>query len=347
MGAGADGHFSMLAGSVPRSLPPGAVPPTFARVRPAYHTTRLRLQAWTPADAPARKAAVDAALGTLRPWFAWAADAPRPVEAHAALLAGHANDFAAGRWWGYGVWWHDRLIGALGVYRARALAARPSVRELSYWLVPDATGRGLATEAVGAVADAALAAPGVLALEIRVDPANEASARVPPRLGFFLRERVVGDRTDADGRPLDTLVWERPRTGLALRVGSAADLPGIAAVRASRAAGDGCASPTTPADDAAAVAAGRCWVWCEAAEVLGFAAIAGADGEAAWTVCVRPAAEGRGIGSALLAQATDALWALGHRRLALRAAVGSRGERVARAAGWVAGERTGMLLRVL
>lgn len=311
-------------------------------MRPEYRTPRLVLRGWTPADAPERKRAVDAALGRLRPWFPWAADDPRPVAEHAALLATHAADFVAGRWWGYGVWRPPAerrdapaLIGAVGVYRARQDAARPSVRELSYWLTPDAAGRGYATEAVGALADAALAAPGVLRLEIRIDPANLPSARVPPRLGFHLRERVVGDRTSVDGRPLDTHVWERVRTPARLRPATLADLPRLRAVRAAA-----CASRhvRAEADDAATLAAaverGLCWAWADDAGVQGFAAAHPGGGSEVWALCVDPAAEGRGAGAALLAQITDVLWTFGHRRLTLAAQPGSRAARVCRAAGW-------------
>jgi RimJ/RimL family protein N-acetyltransferase len=314
-------------------------------MRAEYRTPRLVLRAWSPADAAARKAAVDAALAQLRPWFPWAADDPRPVEDHATLLAAHAADFADGRWWGFGVWrapdaagcTAPRLVGSAGVYRARQDAARPSVRELSYWLTPEARGRGYATEAVGALAREALGAPGVLRLEIRIDPANEPSCRVPPRVGFHLRERVVGDRTDRDGRPMDTLVWERLRAPARLRPATHADVPRLRAIRwAVRENRLPHPDAVAAADYHAAIERGLCWVWADDAGVHGFAAGHPAGGAEVWAVFVDPAAEGRGAGSALLAQVTDVLWALGHRRLTLSTQPGSRAERMYRAAGWVA-----------
>jgi RimJ/RimL family protein N-acetyltransferase len=316
-------------------------------MRSEYRTRRLLLRAWSPADAPYRKRAVDTALDTLRPWFPWAADDPRTVEAHAVLLAAYAGDFAAGRWWGYGIWrghgspgataGDSTLIGALGVYRARHDAARPSVRELSYWLTPDAAGRGYATEAVQAAADAALGDPGVLHLEIRIDPANDASARVPPRLGFHLRERLTGDRTDRGGRPLDTLVWERHRTPAHLRPARPEDIPRLQCIRG--AVGENRLlrpGAVTRADYEVVVERRLCWVWADAAGVQGFASGHPDGGPEVWAVFVHPAAEGRGAGSALLAQVTDALWALGHRRLTLATEPGTRAERMYRAAGWTA-----------
>lgn len=315
-------------------------------MRPAYCTPRLVVRAWTPADAPARKAAVDVNLDHLRPWFPWAAADPRPVEEHAALLATQAADFAAGRWWSYGVWRPEptgevdgaggaALVGAVGVYRARQDVARPSVREISYWLTAAATGRGYATEAVGAIAEAALAEPGVLGLEIRVDPANAPSARVPPRLGFALRERLAGDRTGLSGEPLDTLVWERRHYPVRLRPATPADVPRLQAIRvAARGNRPACAGVATAAHDREAVAAGLCWVWADAAGVQGFACgHPGGIGEI-WALAVDPRIEGRGADDALVAQLTDVLWARGHRRLMLRVPAGSPAEALYQFAGW-------------
>lgn len=307
-----------------------------------YHTPRLVVRAWTREDAPARKAAIDANLDRLRPWFPWAASDPRAVEEHARLLDGQVADFAAGHWWSYGVWRAHpagaaALVGALGVYRARQDAARPSVRELSYWLTREFTGQGIASEAVGALADAALAEPGVLALEIRVDPANVASARVPPRLGFALRERLVGDRTGPDGQPLDTCVWERVRAPVRLRPAVPGDVPRLQAIHAvdceHRLASPGL---VTIGDYHALVAAGWCWVWADDQGVRGFAAAHPSGAPEVWALCVDPPAAGHGVGAALLAQITDVLWASGYRRLTVSTVAGSRAERVYRAAGWVA-----------
>ena len=311
-------------------------------MRPVYRTPRLVVRAWTPADAPARKAAVDASLDRLRPWFPWAAAEPRSLASHAAQLARQAWEFEEGVWWSYGLWVPhaargDTLVGAAGVYRARQDAALPSVREFSYWVATGHAGRGYAAEALGALADAALAEPGVLALEVRVDPANAASARVPPRVGFALRERLVGDREGPDGERLDTLVWERRAHPPRLRPAVEADVPRMqairAAVRENRLTNPGV---VTTADYVATVQRGLCWVWEDEGGVRGFASGHPSASAEVWALFVDPAFEGRGAGSALLAQITDVLWTLGHRELRLSTQPGSRAERVYRAAGWTA-----------
>lgn len=323
---------------------PGRAASTLPRVRSAYHTPRLHLRAWDPADAPAFKAAVDASLGHLRPWLPWAAHEPSPLEAIAERLAAFAQACVDGHWWGYGVFARDgadagagALIGSVSLHPPRRPGQPPSVREISYWLRAGATGRGYMTEAAGALTDAALAEPGVLAVQILVDPDNRASVRVPERLGFALREHRVADRLEREGGPRDTLVWERRAHPWRLRPAVTADVPRLAAIRGlvreNRLSRPGC---VTTADYHATVEGGLCWVWEDEAGVQGFAAGEPGGGGHVWALFVDPAAEGRGAGSALLACITDVLWARGHRRLTLATAPGTRAERLYAAAGWTA-----------
>jgi RimJ/RimL family protein N-acetyltransferase len=305
-----------------------------------YRTARLCVRAWDPSDGAALAEAVAESREHLRPWLPWADEPPRPTAESEALLAAFARDFAAGQWWGYGLFARDgagcerRVLGGLGVHRPRHPDQPPSTREIGYWLRATATGRGYMTEAVGAVADAVLAEPGVLAVEVRVDPANAPSARVPERLGFALRARLVGNRAAADGGACDTLVWER-RAPTALRPAAPADVPRLAeiraAVRENRLATPGF---VTEGDYLAAIARGTCWVWEDAAGVHGFASGAPHDDAHVWALFVDPAAEGNGVGSALLARLTDELWSRGHRRLRLETGSGTRAEQLYRAAGW-------------
>ena len=319
-------------------------------MEPLYRTPRLCVRAWRPDDAPALRDAVDTSRSELRLWLPWADDPPVPLEATAAQLAAFARDFAAGTWWGYGLFPRDgrapadgcgaRVLGGLGVHRPRHPDQPPSTREIGYWLRTDATGQGYMTEALGAVVDAALREAGVLAVQIRVDPANTPSARVPERLGFTLRERLVGNRVHADGSLRDTLVWER-RNDAALRPAVPTDVPRLMAirqaVRENRLDDPGL---VTRADYLAVITRGTCWVWDDGAGVEGFASGAPADDAHVWALFVDPAAEGHGVGSALLARLTDELWRRGHRQLTLDTGSGTRAERVYRAAGWTEVERT-------
>ena len=44
-------------------------------------------------------------------------------------------------------------------------------------------------------------------LEIRCDPRNRASARVAEKLGYVHRATLYRNKTDAEGRLRDTMVW--------------------------------------------------------------------------------------------------------------------------------------------
>jgi GNAT superfamily N-acetyltransferase len=82
------------------------------------------------------------------------------------------------------------------------------------------------------------------------------------------------------------------------------------------------------------VDAGHCWVWHENGEVLGEA---GYDPCAGYVevLYVDPAAQGRGVGRALLDQCCRDLCQLGHRVATMSTTAGTRAEQVYRANGWV------------
>jgi Acetyltransferase (GNAT) domain len=83
--------------------------------------------------------------------------------------------------------------------------------EIGYWLAVGHTGRGLATRAAEALTRIAFDAPEVERVEIRCESENEASARIPQRLGY----RVMDPRTatpDTISATLDKLVvWHITR----------------------------------------------------------------------------------------------------------------------------------------
>lgn len=80
----------------------------------------------------------------------------------------------------------DRPVGTAGI--AGGLSPDGD-QEVGYGLVPDARGRGLGTEAVGALCAYLERAPGVRRLTAEVLPGNDASLRLLRRLGFV---QVIG-----------------------------------------------------------------------------------------------------------------------------------------------------------
>ena len=103
-------------------------------------------------------------------------------------------DATDGRYLG-GCGLHDR-IGAGG-------------REIGYWLVADATGRGIVTAVVQALTTTALALDGVRRVEIHCDEANARSAAVARRAGYRL-DRVEADAVSAPGDVGRSMIWVWP-----------------------------------------------------------------------------------------------------------------------------------------
>ena len=159
-----------------------------------------RLRPWRPDDAPALRHALEASEAHLRAWTPWVIDGRVPGQSLPERLAAHARAFVDGTEWVYGIFAPDdvTVLGGCGLYPR----VGPGALELGYWLAAYATGRGLATAAAGALATLALAAPAGERLEIRCDPRNVASARIPARLGFRLDERAS---VAADGLQVWTL----------------------------------------------------------------------------------------------------------------------------------------------
>ncbi|HEY7517692.1 MAG TPA: GNAT family N-acetyltransferase [Methylomirabilota bacterium] len=82
--------------------------------------------------------------------------------------------------------------------------------ELGYWLGEKFWGRGIATAAVRAVTEHALATPGLLRVFALPFAHNRASARVLEKAGFAL-EGVLRSSAMKDGRVLDQLLYARIR----------------------------------------------------------------------------------------------------------------------------------------
>jgi RimJ/RimL family protein N-acetyltransferase len=155
-------------------------------------TERLVIRCWDPCDAALLKEAVDASLDHLRAWMPWAHDDPQPLAEKVGLLRRFRGRFDLGQDFVYGLF--DRaeteVVGGSGLHTRVGNGAL----EIGYWIRASRVGQGLATEATAALTRVAFAVAGVDRVEIRIDPANEASLAVPRKLGFVeeatLRRRL-------------------------------------------------------------------------------------------------------------------------------------------------------------
>jgi RimJ/RimL family protein N-acetyltransferase len=163
----------------------------------------LVLRRWTSSDARSLLAAVQFSQAELRSWMPWAS-APATLASVEEFLAGLRDQAGTDLSLGFGLFdAGGEVVGGFGLHGRRG----PGTLEIGYWVRSDRTGRGYATAAARRLTDAAFECfSDVDRVEIRCDPANRASAAIPPKLGYALdREEVVPIEAAAQtGRQL---VW--------------------------------------------------------------------------------------------------------------------------------------------
>ena len=173
---------------------------------------RLVIRCWEPQDAPRLKEAIDSSLEHLRPWMPWARAEPQPLSEKSALLRRFRGQFDLGADFIMGIFDSDErdVLGGTGLHKRRGADAL----EIGYWIRSSHVGRGLATESSAALTRIAFELCDVDRVEIRIDPANEASLPIPRKLGFveegILRRRLPPDE---DGVPRDVIVFSLFRDG--------------------------------------------------------------------------------------------------------------------------------------
>ena len=178
-------------------------------------TARLLIRCKRAADAPLLKRAVDSSLDHLRAWMPWAMYEPSELWVIEERIARFQREFVSGVDRSYGIFNAEEteILGGIGLHPGEF----PGTLELGYWLRADQTGQGLATEAAAALTRAAFAELGAKRIEIRCDPKNLRSARIPERLGFRLEKVLIADTLTPSGEPRDTMVWALERETYAAR----------------------------------------------------------------------------------------------------------------------------------
>ena len=162
--------------------------------RAAYRieTPRLLLRPWLASDAAANKRMEDACRPHLSEFMTWIGAEPVPLSAHADKLRRFRAAFDTDDDYFYVT--TDRetgaFVGACGLHDRVGVGGL----EIGYWTHVDCVGRGLATEAAGALTRVALEAPDLHFVEIRCAVSNVVSQKIPPKLGYVheatLRQRL-------------------------------------------------------------------------------------------------------------------------------------------------------------
>ncbi len=174
---------------------------------PLIETERLALRPFREDEAGALREAVIESLDHLRRWLRWAAFEPETVAQKGERIRASRAEFETGTDLRYGVLDRGtgRVLGGSGLHdRGEA----PAVREIGYWIHADFVNRGLATELSAALTRAGFEREGAHRIEIHCDPANGASAAVPRKLGYRMREIRRDHREGADGKLRDGMIWE-------------------------------------------------------------------------------------------------------------------------------------------
>ena len=168
----------------------------------------LVLARWRPDDVDEVLDAVHASFDELRQWMDWAQARPTREQQREVLVEGHAA-FDAGTDFSYvfresatGV-----LVGAGGVHRR----VGPRAVEIGYWVRSDRHDRGYATASASAMTTVAFEwLVDVDRIEIHMDCANVASARIPAKLGYRLLHTERREQR-ALAHTGQVFVWETTR----------------------------------------------------------------------------------------------------------------------------------------
>ncbi|MER5864868.1 GNAT family N-acetyltransferase [Kitasatospora sp. NPDC002040] len=161
----------------------------------------------TLADAEQLNAVLLANLEHLRPWMAWAAEAPT-LDVTRELARAGVTAWDEGTDFMYLVGLDAQpgsVVGAFGLHGRIG----PGALEIGYWVAADHTRRGVATSAAERLTAAALALPGIARVQIHCDEGNLPSAAVPRRLGFRL-DRTEDHTPTAPAETGRKLIWVHP-----------------------------------------------------------------------------------------------------------------------------------------
>jgi RimJ/RimL family protein N-acetyltransferase len=168
-------------------------------------TERLVIRPLDPNAAEAVNAAIRASYRELNAWMPWADHIPDIAETRAHLTVAQAQ-YHAGTDCGLGLWLKQdgAFVGGSGLHPR---PVDPAWREVGYWLHSGYTGRGLASEAVRAIAATGLRDMGLAGIELRASERNVASHRVAERAGFTRAAYLENGRIDPGGYPSRTVLF--------------------------------------------------------------------------------------------------------------------------------------------
>ena len=173
---------------------------------PAYRieTKRLVVRCYHPSDAQLLGASINESLEHLRPWMPWAHSEPSSLEELVKRLQRFRGQFDLGQEFVYGIFDPKEtcLLGGTGMHTRLG----DHELEIGYWIHKDFVNQGLVTESTAALVKVAFEIIHIHRIEIHCDPANQASAAVPRKLGFT-HEGTLRAKTPFLDRWSDSMIW--------------------------------------------------------------------------------------------------------------------------------------------
>ncbi|WP_086826234.1 GNAT family N-acetyltransferase [Allokutzneria sp. NRRL B-24872] len=178
---------------MPLLVAPVCEPGTLAKSpQPVITSADLELRPWRAEDAPALLVAF--ADPDVRQWHRLSLESTAEAEAWAASWARRWAAEEASSW---AITADGQVLGQVGL---RGVDLAEGEAELSYWLLPAARGRGVATRAAEVLAEWAFDVVGLHRLELGHAVGNTASCAVARRLGFALEGTRRSAYLQPDGR---------------------------------------------------------------------------------------------------------------------------------------------------
>ena len=168
-------------------------------------TARSVVRCYNPEDSALLTEAINENLEHLRPWMPWALDEPESVEKKAQRLREYRGKFDLDEEYLFGIFSQDetQFIGSTGLHTRIG----PGALEIGYWVASSHVNRGLATEVIAALVKVAFEICKVERIEIRCDPKNEASARIPQKLGFTHDATLRARDKNTKGELVGKMIW--------------------------------------------------------------------------------------------------------------------------------------------
>jgi len=168
-------------------------------------TERLVIRCYEPGDEHMMQAAITGSIPHLRPWIPWARQEPRDLDWMIGFIRLFRGQFDLGQDAVYAIFnrTETEQIGGTGLHNRVGKDAR----EIGYWINVKHINKGYATEAVRALIKVGFGVEKLARLEIRCDPENVFSRRIPQRLGFRHEMTLRNNSTDGDGRLSDLMIW--------------------------------------------------------------------------------------------------------------------------------------------